>query len=279
MKFNNKKVSVIVIILFISIVFIPIGIAVMLFYTEWKKKKKVIISISLMLFYILIFLFLFALKPSYNTSGISVPINFSQGETAFETKGISIKEKESDFINHSDSKREKKTDEVSTETKNNSIKINRKKGGNTFQAFLAIIFFLVIFLLILLQNMRFKKKKKTENPYVDTDLYSLPLEEDAKLPVVHYLKMKLNVNETIYFATETNQKNNEGDFIITNQRVRIQNKEETIDFPLSVLEAVTSISENCIMLISGTRKYYIFMESSQIRYALAVLRWTVKKIY
>lgn len=275
---KSKKASIAAIVLFLTVIFIPIGIVIMLYYTDWKKLSKIIISTSLMLFYILLFFLIFNLKPSYNTSGISLPFSYSQGATAFETESFSQREKVSQKEG-SESDSRKKGETIEEESESDKKMLKKNKGRNFGDAIFPILFFLALFILIIYQNLRSKKEKTKENPYVDTNLYNLPLEDDAKMPVVHYLKLRLNPQEIIYYATETNQKDNEGDFVITNQRVRISNKEECIDFPLNVLEAVTSISDSCIMLISGTRKYYIFMDQSQVRYALAVLRWSVKKIY
>ena len=54
------------------------------------------------------------------------------------------------------------------------------------------------------------------------------------------------------------------------------NNEEMTEFPLEVLEAVSSVSNSVMLLTSGTRKYYIFMDESQLNYALAVVRWAYK---
>ena len=56
----------------------------------------------------------------------------------------------------------------------------------------------------------------------------------------------------------------------------IMNNEEMTEFPLEVLEAVSSVSNSVMLLTSGTRKYYIFMDESQLNYALAVVRWAYK---
>ena len=99
------------------------------------------------------------------------------------------------------------------------------------------------------------------------------------MPLVHFLRLRLNPNEQIYFATQTTQKDNEGDFIITNQRVVILSPQQNIEFPIHVLTAATSITDTVMQLISGDRKYFIFMHESQMKYALAVLKWTAAKYY
>jgi hypothetical protein len=131
--------------------------------------------------------------------------------------------------------------------------------------------------LIIWQNIRNNRKPHYENPYVDTNKYKLPLSDDAKIPIVHFLKLRLNKEEKIIFATETNQKDNEGDLIITNQRVVIMDKTQNVEFPLGVLTAVSSVTDTVMLLTSGDRKYYVFMPESQLKYALATIRWSYKQ--
>ena len=56
----------------------------MWFFTEWKKKRKFLFSGIFTALYIGIVFLLLLLEPSYNTSGVSVPINYGAGETAYE---------------------------------------------------------------------------------------------------------------------------------------------------------------------------------------------------
>jgi hypothetical protein len=123
-----------------------------------------------------------------------------------------------------------------------------------------------------------KKKGGYENPYVDTTQYKLPLVEDAKMPMVHFLKLKMNAGEKIYYATETVQKDNQGDFVVTNQRVVVFGKSGDYEFPMNALTAVSSVSNSVMLLTCGDRKYYIFMPENQMKYALAVIRWAYSKV-
>ena len=133
-------------------------------------------------------------------------------------------------------------------------------------------------LLIIAQNLRNKGKSKYENPYVDTNKYKLPLAADARMPMIHFQRLELNEGEKIHFATETNQKGNEGNLAITNQRVAILTPNEGVEIPIECITGA-SATTSTVMTISTKfedqeKKYYVFMPENQMKYALAVLKWT-----
>lgn len=276
---KSKLFSIISIICFVSVLLIPIGIAFMWLFTEWKKILKGIISGILAVLYVGLIVLFLMLEPSYNTSGVVLPVNYGKGTTAFETE-ISVGEDEKKSDKENTAKSKKKTDKQK-EMEEEQLPRSMKKGNggrNLSRTMLVILFFLFLLILIIIQNMRFKKNVAYENPYVDTNKYKLPLEEDAHIPMVHYLRLKLRPDEKLLYATETIKKGDEGDFVVTNQRVVIFGKEENSEFPLEALTAITSISSTVISMTSGERKYYIFMPESQLRYALAIVRWAYQKI-
>lgn len=240
----------------------------MWFYTKWKKKLKIILSVLSTILYVAIITLFLNLEPS----------NKNQNFINSQTSGYSdSKNSEKSFSLNDDedsSKQNFKNDGTETTTQTKIPSTVRKlnfKGGNSF--IYPILFFLFMLMIIIAREFREKKKSKYENPYVDTNLYKLPLDEKSKIPIVHFLRLKLNQNEKILFATQTTQKNNEGDFVVTNQRVVIFSKEQNVEFPLKVLTAVSSVSNSVMLLTSGERKYYIFMDESQLKYALAVVRF------
>lgn len=276
---RNKLISIITIICFGTIIFIPIGLALMWLSTQWKTKLKIIISSVLTALYIVLVALLLLLEPSNNYSGLSLPINYQGGQTSFETSTTVSPKKTDKKVKEKSSNKDlsKENEEIEEQKPQIVTSVKKGKGKPLGRGAITILFFLLMFLIILWQNYKFSKAKKYENPYVDTDLYVLPLSDSVKLPIVHFLKLPLYSEETIYFATETNQKGNEGNLIITNKRVVIQSVAENTEFPLNILEAVSSISSTVIQLISGTRKYYIYMDESQVKYALAIIRWAYKK--
>lgn len=267
---KDKTFSVITIVLFCSIIFIPIAIVLMWFYTNWKKKLKIILSVLSTILYIAI-ITLFLNLESFNKSQ-----NFINSKTSGYSNS---KNSEKDFyLNDGNSL---SLNYQSDEPKNSTQKtvsspvreINFKGRSSVIYP---ILFFLFMLLIIIAREFREKKKSRYENPYVDTKLYKLPLDENSKIPIVHFLRLKLKPNEKIIFATKTTQKNNEGDFVVTNQRVVIFSKEQNVEFPLKVLTAVSSVSNSVMLLTSGERKYYIFMDESQLKYALATVRFAYK---
>lgn len=277
---KRKFLSVLTIICFVSIILIPIGICFMWFSTQWKKRIKILLTSVLSALYIALIVIFLLLEPSYNTSGVTLPLSYNKGYTAFESNNASTKkpaEKKSTDLKSSTSTLDDIIDNPKAASKL-PRKITKAKGGKNSRFVYLLAVILLMLYLIIRRNLKSSKKADYENPYVDTNLYKLPLADDAKMPMVHFLHLQPNAGEKILFATETNQQGNEGSFVVTNQRVIILNKEENSEFPLKVLEAVSSVSNNVMLLTSGSRKYYIFMHESQLKYALAVVRWAYKKI-
>ena len=277
---RNKVFSIITIACFCSIVLIPIGLALMWFQTAWKKKRKIIITGAGSLLYIAIVAFILLLEPSYNTGGVSLPFKYSGGETAFDAPANpgrpSKKEKKISPASDKKQKSEKSSDTPDEERIPRSVK--KQSGRALGRGFYVFLFFIIILVLILWRNFRSAGKKADyENPYVDTNLYKLPLTEDSKIPLVHFLRLKLHQGEKILYATETTQKDNEGDFVVTDQRAVIFSKTGTSELPLSSLSAVLSVSNSVMQLTAtadeGEQKFYIFLPESQMKYALAIVRW------
>lgn len=282
---KSKLLSVITIICFCSIVLIPLGLALMWFMTSWKKKRKLIITAAGSVLYIAIVAFVLLLEPSYNTGGVSLPFKYSGGETAYDAPANpgrpSKKEKKISPASEKKQKSDKTSENPEEERVPRSVK---KQSGRTLgRSFYVFLFFLIILVLILWRNFRAAGKKEDyENPYVDTKLYKLPLAADAKTPLVHFQRLKLNQNEKILFATETVQKDNEGDFAVTDKRVVIFTKGGTSELALSSLTAVLSVSNSVMQLTAagpeGEQKYYVFLPESQMKYALAIVRWAFSKV-
>ena len=276
---KSKLFSIITIACFVSILCIPLGIVLMLYYTNWKKKTKVILTLALTAFYAGLIAFVFLIKPAYNTGGISLPFGSNSGYTAFDT-GSSAKGSGSKKSSGG-SKNKNSSNQLSSEERvPKSVKQNQSSGSG--KIIYPILFFGFMLFLIILQNLRNKGKSKYENPYVDTNKYKLPLDDNSKMPMVHFLRLELNEGEKIYFATETNQKGNEGNLAITNQRVAILTLTDGVEIPIDCI--VSASATTSTVLTIGTKfddqvkKYYVFMPENQMKYALAVLKWTAKNI-
>ena len=279
-KLDNKTISIITIACLASIILIPIGLAIMWTSTKWKTKIKVILSSVLAPLYIAGIIFMLLFEPANNEKGLPVPIQYSEGQSDVEslvtTKGETLELPDNDN-NNSRKKSKDKKKQSEPEKEKLPFSMQKNKNGKQGRLIYSILFFLFMLFLVIWQNIRNNRKPHYENPYVDTDKYKLPLADNAKIPLVHFLKLRLNKDEKIIFATETNQKDNEGDLIVTNQRVVIMDKTQNVEFPLSVLTAVSSVTDTVMLLTSGERKYYIFMPESQLKYALATIRWSYKQ--
>ena len=99
-----------------------------------------------------------------------------------------------------------------------------------------------------------------------------------KIPTVHFTKIELDENEKIIFATETTQKNQEGDFVVTDKRIIVLGKSENYEIPLQELSAVSSITNSVMQISSDERKYYIYVPENQMKYAIAIVRWAYAQI-
>ena len=273
---RNKVFSIITIACFASILLIPIGLALMWYMTDWKKKRKIIITGAGSILYIAIVAFLLLLEPSYNTGGVSLPFKYSGGETAYESSVKPGKSNKKDKKASPESKKKDKSEDKESENNEEKLPRSVKKQGNRAlgRSFYVFLFFVFILVLILWRNFRPAAKKESyENPYVDTNLYKLPLADDAKIPLVHFMRLKLNQNEKLLFAVETIQKDNEGDFVVTDKRAVIFSKSGIVEIALQSLTAVQSVSNSVIQLTSGEEKYYVFLPENQMKYALAIVRW------
>ena len=273
---RDKIISIITIGCFVSVVFIPIGIVLAWFFTDWSKKRKIIISAISGVVYVVIVTLLLVLEPVNNgDGGVVLPFGSGQGTVAIEN-GQKRKSKGSEILeteNQLDEKNEE-YDELKEEIKKKPKKVETRRLG---RAGFSVLFFLLMLFLIIWQNLKAKKKRQVENPYVDTELYRLPLHSGSKMPMVHFLRLRLRENEVIYYATETNKKDDEGDLVVTNERIVIYSATENVEIPLSELEGVTSITNTVIQIFTKDKKYYVFMDESQLKYALAVIRWAFKQ--
>lgn len=281
---RDKVFSIITIACFCTILLIPIGLALMWFQTKWKTKRKIIITSAGSLLYIAIVAFVLLLEPSYNTGGISLPFKYSGGETAYEASANPGRPSKKDKKVSPASEKKQKSDSEQSEAEEERVprSVKKQSGRALGRGFYIFLFFVIVMILILWRNFRSAgKKDEYENPYVDTNLYKLPLADDAKMPLVHFLRLKAAQGEKILYATETVQKDNEGDFVVTDKRVVIFSKTGTTEVPLTALSAVLSVSNSVMQLTAsgeeGEQKYYVFLPESQMKFALAIVKWAYSK--
>lgn len=270
---SKKAFSIITIACFISILFIPIGIVLMFFYTDWKKKIKIIISTALTILYTVLIIFILNLQTNPTKGSINLPIPV---DSDFTDVQVSTNKSDDEIELMPGDKSSKKEDFNSQEIPAERLPKTLNRNSNFFQSrsFYSLLFILFMIFLIIHQNLKSSKEKHIyDNPYVDTEKYKLPLNENSELPIVHFLKIRLNSGEKILYACETTKKEDKGDFVVTNQRVVVLSNEGDYEFPLHALTAVSSVSSTVMLLTCGERKYYIFFPEGQLKYALALVRW------
>lgn len=275
---RNKTFSIITIICFCSVIFIPIGLVLMWYSTQWSKKRKFILSGIMTIVYIAIVCFLMLFEPNQSGSGSGLPFgNGNQNvESQYESEHHkSSKKAKQSGINPSENEQK---DNFPKEKEKLPKKVQKGESKALGKSFYTIMFFLFMLFIIIWQNLKAKKKTGNyENPYVDTKKYKLPLDANFKIPTVHFTKIELEENEKIIFATETTQKNQEGDFVVTDKRIIVLGKSENYEIPLQELATVSSVTNSVMQITSGTQKYYIFVPENQMKFAVATVHWILEK--
>ncbi|MDY4525777.1 MAG: hypothetical protein SPE03_12170 [Treponema sp.] len=275
---RNKTFSIITIICFCSVIFIPIGLVLMWYSTQWSKKRKFILSGIMTIVYVAIVCFLMLFEPNQSGSGSGLP--FGKGNQNVESQYESEPDKSSKKAKQSGANPSAKENEDIFQKENSKLPKKVQKGESKAlgKSFYTIMFFLFMLFIIIWQNLKAKKKTGNyENPYVDTKKYKLPLDANFKIPTVHFTKIELEENEKIIFATETIQKNQEGDFVVTDKRIIVLGKSENYEIPLQELATVSSVTNSVMQITSGTQKYYIFVPENQIKFAVATVHWILEK--
>ena len=275
---RNKTFSIITIICFCSVIFIPIGLVLMWYSTQWSKKRKFILSGIMTIVYVAIICFLMLFEPNQSGSGSGLP--FGKGNQNVESQYESEKQKSAKKAKQSGANPSAKENEDIFQKENSKLPKKVQKGESKAlgKSFYTIMFFLFMLFIIIWQNLKAKKKSDSyENPYVDTKKYKLPLDNNFKIPTVHFTKIELEENEKIIFATETTQKNQEGDFVVTDKRIIVLGKSENYEIPLQELATVSSVTNSVMQITSGTQKYYIFVPENQIKFAVATVHWILEK--
>ena len=90
------------------------------------------------------------------------------------------------------------------------------------------------------------------------------------------VKRDFEPEEKINYATETNQKDNEGNLVITSDRVVILCKNQNQELAIGTISAANATTNTVMAITAEEKKYYIFMPENQMKYALSVLKWAAK---
>lgn len=141
---------------------------------------------------------------------------------------------------------------------------------------LPYIFFFIFILGVLIIRKNVSKGTITTtyvNPYVNTNLYKLPITVKTKFPAVNFPKITLQDDEKLLFAGPTNQKDNEGDFAITNTRVVIYTLSGQTEFSIFKIDSVSTVTSSVFMITEEGKKHYIFMDESLVQISVQILKF------
>lgn len=272
--------DIIILACFISLVFSPVGIALMWIKfksgvsCKWSKKAKIILSAVFgFLFLLTILLVVFLVAEPHSGAGSGSP--FLGMEQEYEGGGGD---------GSSGSYKPKKSS--SRSKGNGSSQSNSQTAEESFvdkvsgSRITYILFFVAIMLgLIVWRNLKSGTSAVSENPYVDTNKYSIPIPEGFVFPQVHYSKITLGEGEQILYATTAEQKANPGDIVVTNKRFLFVSKKDALDLQLGELSSISSVSNTALLLNAGDKTFYFFVQDTQMRFVLSITRWAYEKIY
>lgn len=275
---KNEKESlslfdIIVLACFISLVFSPVGIGLMWWKSKWTKKVKIIISGAFAVLYaLIIFLIVIFNTNPHSGSGSGAP--YFGLEQEYEVGGGSSG-KTGEYKPRKSSSRSKGDGSERSNAQVPSESFIEKAGKSRVTYIL--IFVLIMVILIAWRNLKGGTRNISENPYVDTKKYKIPIPDGFEFPQVHYTKVTLQEGETLLYATTAEQKANTGDIVVTNKRFIFVSKKDALDMTLGELSSISSVSNTTLLLNVGTKSYYFFVQDTQMRFVLAITRWAYEK--
>lgn len=265
--------EIIIIACFISLVFSPVGIFLMWWKTKWSKKTKIIVSGVFGVVLAVIISLIVALNSQSGGGGGSgsSPFNVEQ-EYSGSGKGGNKSDSYKPRPTKSNASQEKTTGN-STKEPSPSFSEFMKKSRLPY----ILIFIAIIAVLVALKNVKSSVQKDSDNPYVNTKLYKIPVPEDFVFPAVHFTKLELQSGEKLFFASPAEQKENPGDLVITDRRFVFLGKKGKLELPLRALTAISSLSNTALLVTEKTadeeKQHYFFVRDTQMRFVLALTRW------
>lgn len=245
--------DIIIIACFISLVFSPVGVVLMWWKSKWSKKSKLIVTgvFALIIAAIITVVVLMNVTPKAG-NGSGNPL-----------VGI-----------------ERKAEGGGGGSRAGSSQMSKPEGSPFVQKvtksrwFYFFILVVVMAIIAVIRNLKgFKPKGGDANPYVDTNLYEIPIPDGFVFPEVKFSKLPLQADEKIYFATPAELKDNSGDIVITNKRFMFLGRKENYDFPLKDLTSIFSLSNTTLSLSAGEKTYYFFIHHSQMRFVLQITKY------
>ncbi|MCF0242218.1 MAG: hypothetical protein HUK25_06230 [Treponema sp.] len=272
---NAEKVEkfslfeIIIIACLISVVLSPVGLVLMWIKSGWSKKIKIILTGVFALLYILIIVLFLALSGSSSSGGNSNMPDFGiESDGGGSGGGGKIKENKNKKARSGSGKNSNSSKNVTSDSPSSFVQKVKKSRFTYF-----FIFLILIAVIVVLRNLKFKKIKPKDNPYVDTSLYTIPVPEHFEFPSVHYTKFMPLSGETIIFACPAETKDNAGDIIITNTRFIFHGKKGDVIIPIGELTAISSMSNTALSVSANEKNFYFFVKDTQMRFVLQITRW------
>ncbi len=261
--------EIIIIACFISLVFAPLGVILMWWKSKWAKKSKLILSLVFGILFLVLVSLLVALSIKSEGGNGSGSAHFGLEQ---EYGGSGESGKKSDAYKPRPSKGNK-NHEVTSGNSSRTLAPSLSESFRKSRVPYIIFFIAIIIVCIIVRNMKGDAKKTSDNPYVNTSLYKIPVPENFVFPQVHYTKLPLYEEEKILFATSAEQKDNPGDIIVTDKRFVFLGKKGNLEFPLHELSAISSLSNTALLLTAGEKQHYFFVRDTQMRFVLQIVRW------
>jgi len=273
--------EIIILACFISLIFSPAGLFLMWWKfksgmkCKWSLKTKIIISGAFTLLYagvVLLFVFLNA-EPS-SGSGSGLPFFGIEQSSDIGGGGGGHSNEYKPKKSSASSKGQGSSSSTSSMAQESFI----EKAGKSRVTYI-LLFVLIMVALIVWRNLKGGIGSVSENPYVDTNKYKIPIPDGFEFPPVHYTKITLQPDEKILYATTAEQKANAGDIVVTDRRFFFVAKKDALDLSLGELTSISSMSNTALLVNVGDKAYYFFVQDTQMRFVLQITRWAYEKIY
>lgn len=273
--------EIIILACFISLIFSPVGLFLMWWKFKsgrkcrWCLKTKIIVSAVCAAVYALVILLFVFLNASPSAGAGSGAPFFGLEQEYDGGGGNGNKSGEYKPKKSSSKSNGKGSSQTMTQMPQESF---MEKAGKSRVTYI-LLFVAIMVALIVWRNLKSGTSAASENPYVDTTKYKIPVPDGFEFPQVHYSKITLDGDEKILYATTAEQKTNAGDIVVTNKRFLFVSKKDALDLQLGELSSISSMSNTALLLNVGEKSYYFFVQDTQMRFVLSITRWAYEKLY
>lgn len=273
--------EIIILACFISLIFSPAGLFLMWWKFKsgrkcrWSLKTKIFVSAVCAAVYALVTLLFVFLNASPSAgSGSGAPF-FGLEQEYDGGGGNGSKNGEYKPKKSSSKSNGKGSSQTTTQMPQESF---MEKAGKSRVTYI-LLFVAIMVALMVWRNLKSGTSVVSQNPYVNTTKYKIPIPDGFEFPQVHYTKITLEEDEKILYATTAEQKANAGDIVVTNKRFLFVSKKDALDLQLGELSSISSMSNTALLLNAGGKSHYFFVQDTQMRFVLAITRWAYEKLY